>query len=114
MTLKQKRLIEAIPSAKNLTEAAKTAGYSKSFAEHRVHTYVGECRELKKYFDEDSVKKEIKQASKLFKKCGDNSNYARMIELKSKIVGLTKDTLVNITLDITKEAIKLRYLYQLN
>ena len=47
----------------------------------------------RKYFDEEYIEREIKKALKDFKLKDDNNNRSRMLELMSKVRGMTKDTI---------------------
>lgn len=73
----------------NITKAGKLAGYSNSYAETLLH------KTIRKYIDgrsEDEIKAEflygIDKDIRRFKREKDNSNYVRIKEMKSKILGL--------------------------
>lgn len=92
MTLKQQALMKELPKAgHNLTKAAKNVGYSDSYAESRLHNYVKNCKGMKVYFDEETVRRDIKKVKKLVLKSKDYTNFIRATELESKILGLQID-----------------------
>jgi len=95
MTLRQKKFLEELPKNGNcILKAARKAGYSESYAkgelykdlrrpENRIHQT--------EYFNEKSVKRDIKKAKKLCLKKEDITNFLRATELESKILGLQVD-----------------------
>ncbi len=91
MTLKQKRLLQAIPTSKSLSEAAKKAGYSDNSSNSNIYTYAKNSKGLKGYFDENYIRKEIRIAVKKVKSKQDYTNLFRGLELMSKIEGLQID-----------------------
>ena len=116
MTLKQKRLIEALPTAKNFTEAGIIAGYAPNYAGSSLKTDLRRSKVMKDYFDEATIKRDI---HKMYRKClksEDNTNCVRLLEVKSKIAGLQRDvsTNVNINIDMAVEAKALRSKYNID
>ena len=114
LTMKQQKLLEELPkNSYNMTRSAIKAGYKENYARTKLHSDVRKSKLLERYFSEDSVKKRIRRAEKKFLKDSDNSNLARMLELQSKILGLTKDQSQNVSIivDMTKEALALRSKY---
>jgi len=97
-TLKQERLIAGITNRQNIgktvQELAKEAGYSDSYASSLVYRDIRRDKiasRIEKAFNPEQVKADILKAEKDFAKGKDNSNRARMLELRAKILGLTKD-----------------------
>lgn len=87
MHLKSKLLLKRLPYNNfNISKTAREVGYtvqgSKSGTLYRT---LRNSTMIKEMFSDEQVKKEIEQAKKKFIKDNDNTNYARMIELKSKI-----------------------------
>ena len=98
MTLKQERLIEALTNpdnnSKSLNRIGKEVGYSEDYAKSGLYQEVRNPKimaRLQKAWSKEAVQVEVDKATKLFKKAKDNSNYARMLELKAKAVQLTKE-----------------------
>ncbi len=114
MTLRQKRLLEELPKNNyNLSKSAKNAGYSDNTAKGKIYSLVRNSYKIKEYFNENTVKKELKKALKDCKNEGDRTNLLRSIELMSKILGMQIDKSENKVELITKpdekaELIKLR------
>ena len=97
MKPKLKRLIKRLPETKyNVTQAAKLEGYSKSYSETLIH------KTIRKYIgvqsDEDIKDEFVRGLDKdvrRFKREKDNSNYLRAKELKSKILALQTERIIN-------------------
>ena len=87
------RVIKRLPESKyNVTEAAKLEGYSKSYAETLIH------KTIKKYIgvkDDDTIKDEfligLDKDIRRFRKEKDNTNYVRVKEMKSRVLGIITD-----------------------
>jgi len=97
-TLKQERLIAGITDRHNIgktvQDIAKEAGYSDSYASSLVYRDIRKdkiAERIAKKWSAESVKADIEKAERDFKKDKDNSNRARMLELRAKILGLTKE-----------------------
>jgi len=91
-------LIEGITNRQNIgktvQELAKEAGYSDSYASSLVYRDIRRDKiasRIAKAYNPEQVKADILKAEKDFAKGKDNSNRARMLELRAKILGLTKD-----------------------
>ena len=88
MTLRQKLLLKKLPENNyNVPKTAKEVGYSESYA--NTHVY----KNIRKYQgNEDEVREEflrgLDKDIKRFKREQDNSNYVRVKELKTRILGL--------------------------
>ena len=98
MTLKQDRLCEAIINPQNikkpLCEIAKEVGYSDSVSTSRIYKEVRKsqiAKKIQKAYNPERIKADILKAEQDFAKDKDNSNRARMLELRAKILGLTKE-----------------------
>lgn len=106
MTLRQKMLIKKLPENNyNISKTAKLVGYKESYATSVIYQNIrkNKMKEyLEKWFNEEQTKKEIRQALKRFKSEKDNSNYSRLLELQSKILGMQKDISENRTELIVK------------
>ena len=91
MSLRQDELIRRLPeNGFNIAKTAREVGYTAQGS--RSGTLYASLRaKIEKAFNPDTVKADICKAEKDFKKAKDNSNRARMIELKAKIAGLTKE-----------------------
>ena len=100
-TLKQDRLVEGVINPRNITkplcDIAKEAGYSDSVSTSQVYKDIRKtqiAQRIANAFSEERIKRDILKAEKDFAKDKDNSNRARMLELRAKIKGLTKDTAI--------------------
>ena len=102
MTLKQKRLLENIPTSKSLKEAALKAGYSEYTADSKIHSLVRNSKGLKNIFDEGYIRSEIKKAQREARKAEDRSNNIRALELMSRIEGMQRDK-VDYTHNVSEE-----------
>jgi len=91
MTLKQDELIRRLPSnAYNISKTAREVGYTEQGS--RAGTlYESLRKKIAKAYNPDQVKADILKAEKDFAKDKDNSNRARMLELRAKVLGLTKE-----------------------
>jgi hypothetical protein len=91
MTLKQDEVIKRLPgNGYNIAASLRDAGYSS--ASCRAGTvYASLRRKIDKYYNPDRIKADILKAEQDFAKEKDNSNRARMLELRAKILGLTKE-----------------------
>lgn len=91
-TLRQKMLLKELPNNNyNISKTAQKVGYSESYANHDIHRVLVKSGSLKEYFNEDTVKKDIKRVKKLVLKAKDYTNYLRATELQSKILGMQID-----------------------
>jgi hypothetical protein len=96
MSLRQDKFIEALPrNGYNVRKTAKEVGYSDQYATHTIHSRIGKSLNwkdrLEQLFTPDMVKKDILQHKRRLRKENDNTNYSRMIELQSKILGMQVD-----------------------
>lgn len=92
MSLKQEMLIQRLPAnGYNISKTAREVGYTEQGS--RAGTlYETLRRRMEKAFSPEVVKRDILKAEKDFTKDKDNSNRARMVELKTRVCGLLKDT----------------------
>lgn len=99
MTLKQKRLLEALPKNNyNVNKSAKEAGYSEHYANTTLYQDLRKPKNaIREYFTEETVKRDIKKVKKLVLKKEDYTNYMRATELESKILGMQIDKSENKT-----------------
>lgn len=95
MTLKQEQFIAKLPKNNyNMAETMREVGYSDSTT-RSGRMYALLRAKVNKAYDPERVKADILKAEKDFAKDKDNSNRARMVELRAKITGLTKEHQVN-------------------
>ena len=96
MTLRQDKFIEELPkNGYNITKTGKKAGYSDSYAESLLHDsikkYKGWTDRMEALFSPGEVKKDIIQHKRRLKKEKDYTNYSRMLELQTKVLGMQVD-----------------------
>ena len=91
MTLKQDEFIKRLPeNGFNISKTAREVGYTEGSS--KAGSLYNSLRpKIQKAFSPDGVKADIVKYEKKFLKDGDNSNLARMVELRSKASGLTKE-----------------------
>lgn len=109
MSLRQDMLIKKLPeNGYNIAKTAREVGYSEQGS--RSGTLYASLRDkIAKAYDPEQIKKDILKAEKDFSKEKDNSNRARMLELRARIQGLGKDsnaTQVNVNINDTIEKLK--------
>ncbi len=98
MNARQEKLLEELPKNNNIVKRAGIkAGYSKSYANSQLPQVIRRCKEYREYFNEETVKKELKKALKDCKSKEDRTNLLRAIELMSKILGMQLDRTENKT-----------------
>ena len=98
MTLRQKKLLEELPKNNyNISKTAKEVGYSENTSKSSIYNLIRNSKNIKEYFNEHSVKRDIKKIYKMAVKGKDLSNSLRALELESKILGLQKDVSENKT-----------------
>lgn len=91
MTLKQEEVLKRLPSNHfNLSQTMREVGYSQSSSRSGRMYAMLRAKVLKAY-DPEQVKADILKAEKDFAKAGDNSNRSRMLELRAKACGITKE-----------------------
>ncbi len=92
MTLRQKMLLKKLPENNyNVQKTGKLVGYSDYYANSRLHQTVRNCKAMKEYFNENTVKRDIRKVKKLVLKAKDYTNFLRATELESKILGMQLD-----------------------
>ena len=93
MTLRQKMLLKELPNNNyNIAKTAVKVGYSQSYAYHDIHkNLVSPCSKVREYFNENTVKRDIKKIKKLTLKAKDYTNSLRATELETKILGMITD-----------------------
>jgi len=74
----------------NMAEAMRQAGYTPQSA-HAGTSYARLRARIEKAYNPEKIKADILKAEQDFAKDKDNSNRARMLELRAKILGLTKE-----------------------
>jgi len=109
MTLRQDMLIKQLPeNGFNIAQTARKVGYTEQGS--RSGTLYASLRaKIEKAFSPDAVKAKVLKAERKFIKDDDNSNYARMVELQTRIAGLGKDssaTQVNVNINDTIAKLK--------
>ena len=91
MTLKVDEVIRQLPeNGFNIAQTMRKVGYSPQGC-RSGQNYATIRKRLDKYYNPEQIKADILRAEKEFAKDKDNSNRARMIELRAKILGLTKE-----------------------
>ncbi len=92
-TIKQKKLMRAIPESKSLREAAIKAGYTEKSVNIYKKATKRHIRESLKAmgYDEGSIKLEFERLSNLAESKNDFSNAMRGKENIARIMGLFKD-----------------------
>ena len=91
MTLKQKLTIKNLPkNGFNLSESMRKSGYTESSC-NAGDVRKGILQYTKNYFDEESIKRDIKYTYKLAKKEKDITNMNRNLEHQAKISGIIVD-----------------------
>ena len=91
MTLKQQEVINRLPSnGFNIAKTCREVGYTYS-SSRAGSLYASLRKKIEKAYNPDQVKADILKAEKDFAKDKDNSNRARMLELRAKVLGLTKE-----------------------
>ena len=107
-SLKIDEVIRTLPENKfNIAESMRKAGYSAQGVRSGAN-YANIRKRIDKYYNPERIKQDILKAEQDFAKDKDNSNRARMLELRAKILGLTKEVnagqqfMVNITETIDK------------
>ena len=97
LSLRQKKFITELPKNDwNVEKAGNIAGYSPSYAASKLYQMVrqGKLAEgIKKYYDEDKVRKLALQHFKQCKRGKDNTNKSRMIEFMADTLGMRKHNL---------------------
>lgn len=92
MTLKLEALAKELPKQQfNVNKAARKIGYSEYYSNSGIYRRIRKSKAFKNYFDEVTVKKELRLALKKCKSEKDYTNVLRAIELMSKILGLQLD-----------------------
>lgn len=91
-TLRQEKLMQGLPKNKfNVSKTGQKVGYSESYATSQLPGQLRKCKKFKEYFNEETVKKELRLALKKCKSKTDFTNVLRAIELMSKILGMQID-----------------------
>lgn len=96
MTFKQQKFLEELPKNNfSVKKSAEKACYSPSYASSDIYRNIRKpqnavAKVLQRWTAENTMI-EIERAMKKMKKNGDNTNYVRLLELRSKILGLQKD-----------------------
>ena len=95
MTLKQQEVVKQLPqNGYNIAKTMRKVGYTDSTSNSGQQ--YGRIRKLiEKAYNPEQIKADIRRAEADFAKAGDNSNRARMLELRAKVCGLGRDTTIN-------------------
>jgi hypothetical protein len=112
MSLKIDEVIRTLPeNGYNIAESMRKAGYSPSTT-RAGSQYAILRKRLEKYYNPERIKADILKAEQDFAKDKDNSNRARMLELRAKILGLTKEVnagqQVMVSINDTIEALRVK------
>ena len=100
MSIKLKQLAKELPkSGYNVNKAALKVGYTKDYAKSGIYKQIRTNKIFKEYFDEKTVKKELRLALKKCKSKMDYTNVLRSIELMSKILGMQIDKHQDVPVD---------------
>jgi hypothetical protein len=92
MTLRQKKFLEELPKNNyNISKTAKKVGYSDNTSTSKIYDLVRNSKNIKEYFTEQTVKRDIKKVKRLVLQNKDYTNFIRATELESKILGLQVD-----------------------
>jgi phage terminase small subunit len=98
MTLKQERFIKEIekPTTKSIRQAALKAGYSENYANGLIHADIRKpnnkvAQWLERKYSKENITSEIEELKDACKSAEDRGNWARMLELQTKIAKLTND-----------------------
>lgn len=93
MSLKLQKTLELLPKNNyNISKSFKEAGYSDSTSKAGTqYKTLRDYTKRKDYFNEETVKRDIKKVKKLVLKAKDYTNFLRATELESKILGLQID-----------------------
>jgi len=90
-SLKIDEVIRTLPDNKyNIAECMRKAGYSKQGVRSGTN-YANIHKRIDKYYNPERIKADILKAEQDFTKDKDNSNRARMLELRAKILGISRD-----------------------
>ncbi len=90
-SLKIDEAVRILPEVKyNKAEAMRRVGFTKQGA-YAGNNYERLRKAIAKAYNPDTLKAKILKAEQIFIKAEDYSNYARMLELQAKILGLTKE-----------------------
>jgi len=90
-SLKIDEAIRKLPEVNyNKAEAMRQSGFTKAGA-YAGNNYERLRKRLAKVYNPEGIKAKILKAEQKFIKDNDNANYARMLELQAKILGLTKE-----------------------
>lgn len=103
MTLKQDELVKRLPENDyNIAKTMRDVGYSKQ-SSRAGSLYASLRKKIEKAYNPEQIKADILKAEAKMLKDNDNSNLCRLIELRAKILGLTKEVnagqqvMINIT-----------------
>jgi len=90
-SLKIEEVVKRLPSNEyNISKTMREVGYAKSTSVSGQQ--YGRIRKaIEKAYNPEQIKRDILKAEKDFEKDKDNSNRSRMLELRAKILGLTKE-----------------------
>ena len=99
MTLKQELVLKNLAkNGYNISKTMRECGYTQATSLNG--TEINRLRRLAKdRWTEEEVRKEIDQHKKACKKANDLANVSRMIELKTKCLGMQRDIKENVNPD---------------
>jgi hypothetical protein len=92
----------------NIAQTMRKVGYTEQ-GSRSGSNYAVIRKKLEVAYSPEAIKAKILKAERKFIKDGDNSNYARMVELQTKVAGLGKDsnaTQVNVNINDTLARLK--------
>lgn len=108
-SLKLDEVIRDLPKNNyNIAETMRSKGYAKSTT-RSGQQYARIRKRIEKAYNPEAIKADILKAEADFAKDKDNSNWARMLELRARIQGLGKDstaTQVNVNINDTINKLK--------
>jgi hypothetical protein len=91
LSLRQDEVIRRLPeNGFNISKTAREVGYTEQGSRSGT-LYASLRKKIAKAFNPEQLKADLLKAEKDFTKAEDNSNRARMLELRAKILGLTKE-----------------------
>jgi hypothetical protein len=109
-SLKIDEVIRRLPeNGYNVSKTAREVGYTEQGSRSGT-LYETLRKRIAKHYNPEAIKDKILKAEQTFLKAEDYSNYARMLELQAKILGLTKEvhSAQGVTINIEETLAKLK------
>ena len=105
-SIKIDEVVRSLPEHRyNVAEAMRAKGYAPSTT-RSGQQYARIRKAIEKHYNPEQIKADIRKAEQDFMKAGDNSNRARMLELRAKVCGLGRDITTNQVNIINDDTIK--------